>query len=58
MYGIDLQGIPVNRKIIYMLERIQKHRTLAVIHGEMLNSEDVLGRRNGRQMFFNRLLFN
>ena len=41
------QEIPVNRKIVYMMESIQKYREFSMVHGGLLDSEDVLGRRMG-----------
>jgi len=42
-----MQDIPVNRKIVYMMESIQKYREFSMVHGGLLESEDVLGRRMG-----------
>jgi len=46
--GVRLfQAIPVNRKIIYMMENLQKNRTFSMSYGSLLESEDLLGRRLG-----------
>ena len=44
----SVQDIPVNRKIVYMMESIQKYREFNMVHGGLLESEDVLGRRMGQ----------
>lgn len=42
---VGFDGIPVNRKIIYMMERLQKNRAFKMTHGGILESEDVFGKR-------------
>lgn len=44
------QGIPVNRKIVYMSEMVQKSRPFQLEHGGLLESEDILGRRMGKEV--------
>ena len=46
-----LQGIPVNRKVIYMMEGVQKLRKFRLVHGGLLESEDIFGRRMGTLCF-------
>ena len=46
------QGIPVNAKIVYALENIRKLRAFTVVHGELIGSDDVIGRRTGQCCVF------
>jgi hypothetical protein len=49
-YYFLLQGIPVNRKIVYMMEILQKTRPFIMTHGGLLESEDIFGKRMGQYL--------
>ena len=45
---LGLSGIPINRTIAYIAERLSNEREFTVTHGGIIDTEDVVGKKIGR----------